>query len=113
MDTDKTDVTVVGRGVLNAFWFGLIVFIAALVINEVSAHNNSGGWSTLSRGLSMAFIIFGAGVYCLFFSVIALSELVSNRKNGNVDTTRVMIALTFHGIVALIVTCLTFSVFCT
>lgn len=61
----------------------------------------------------MAFIIFGAGVYCLFFSVIALSELVSNRKNGNVDTTRVMIALTFHGIVALIVTCLTFSVFCT
>ncbi len=61
----------------------------------------------------MAFIIFGAGVYCLFFSVIALSELVSNRKNGNVDTTRAMIALTFHGIVALIVACLTFSVFCT
>lgn len=43
----------------------------------------------------MVFIIFGAGVYCLFFSVIALSELVSNRKNGNVDTTRAMIALTF------------------
>lgn len=111
MDTEKEEYKVVGKGILNAFWFGLVVFIIALIINRVSPHNSSGGWSTLSRGLSMAFIIFGAGVYCFFCFIIAMNEWIDNRKKSHVNTERAMIATFLHGIVALFVGCCTLIIF--
>lgn len=103
MSTEKVEYKVVGKGILNAFWFGLIVFIIALIINHVNPHSHYGGWSTLSRGLSMVFIIFGAGVYCFFCFIIAINEWLDNRKKSHVNTENAMIATFLHGTVALFV----------
>ncbi|WP_368884407.1 hypothetical protein [Providencia vermicola] len=103
MSTEKVEYKVVGKGILNAFWFGLIVFIIALIINHVNPHSHYGGWSTLSRGLSMVFIIFGAGVYCFFCFIIAINEWLDNRKKSHVNTEKAMIATFLHGTVALFV----------
>ncbi|MDD9341220.1 MAG: hypothetical protein PV362_16570 [Providencia heimbachae] len=111
MDTEKVEHKVAGKGILNAFWFGLVAFIIALIINQVNPHSNSGGWSTLSRGLSMVFIIFGAGVYCFFCFIIALNEWLDNRKKSHVNTERAMIATCLHGVVALFVGVCTFIIF--
>ncbi|HHR6138071.1 TPA: hypothetical protein ACS72F_001965 [Providencia alcalifaciens] len=111
MDTEKVEYKVAGKGILNAFWFGLIAFIIALIINQVSPHNNSGGWSALDRGLWMVFIIFGAGVYCFFCFIIALGEWLGNRKKSYVNTERAMIATCLHGIVALFVGICTLMIF--
>lgn len=111
MDTEKVEYKVAGKGILNAFWFGLIAFIIALIINQVSPHNNSGGWSTLDRGLWMVFIILGAGVYCFFCFIIALGEWLGNRKKSHVNTERAMIATCLHGMVALFVGVCTLMIF--
>lgn len=109
MDTDKTEYKVAGKGVLKAFWFGLVAFIVILIINEFSPYNNSGEGGALSRGLNMVFTVFIAGIYCFFGFIITLCELADNRKQSNVDTTRAMLALTLYGIVVLIVGFLTFT----
>lgn len=111
METKKEEYKVVGKGILNAFWIGLVAFIIALMINQVSPHNNSGGWSTLSRGLTMVFIIFGAGVYCFFCFMIAMNEWMDNRKKSHVNTERARIATFLHGIVALFVGICAFIIF--
>lgn len=74
MDINKTENKVVGKGILMAFGVGALVVAGLLIYNELSSHSNSGGWSNLSRAITAAFIIFGAGIYCFICFFIALNE---------------------------------------
>ncbi|HEJ9485115.1 TPA: hypothetical protein SMM93_000464 [Proteus mirabilis] len=103
MDTNKTENKVVGKGILMAFWVGGLVVVGLLIYNELSSHSNSGGWSSLSRAITAAFIILGAGFYCFICFFIALNEWLDNRKNKYVNIMRVKIALILHGLVSIVV----------
>lgn len=103
MDTNKTENKVVGKGILMAFWVGGLVVAGLLIYNELSSHSNSGGWSSLSRAITAAFIIWGAGFYCFICFFIALNEWLDNRKNEYVNIVRVKIALILHGLVSIVV----------
>ncbi|WP_193014438.1 MULTISPECIES: hypothetical protein [Gammaproteobacteria] len=103
MENDKVEIKVVGKGILMAFWIGLLIVTGLLIYNELSPHSNSGGWSSLSRAITSVFIIFSAGFYCLICFFISLNEWLSCRKNECVNVVRTKIAMILHGIVALIV----------
>lgn len=59
MDTNNSKYKVVGKGILMAFWIGAFLVAGLLIYNELSPHSNSGGWSSLSRAITTAFIILG------------------------------------------------------
>ncbi len=108
---DEPEYKVVGRGVLKAFGYGLLVFTIALAINFIAPHSNSGGWSELSKGIGMAFIILIGGIYCLVCFIIALSEWLPNRKKNHVNTANAELAMIFHGVVTAFVGICTLVIF--
>ncbi|HCR4096413.1 TPA: hypothetical protein U2I30_003751 [Providencia rettgeri] len=106
---DEPEYKVVGKGILKAFWYGLLAFIIALTINFISPHN-SGGWSELSKGIVMGIIILISGIYCLVCFIVALTEWLVNRKKSHVNLENAEIAMALHGIVAALVFFLMFAI---
>lgn len=103
MDIYKNENKVMGKGILMAFGVGALVVVGLLIYNELSSHSNSGGWSSLSRAITAAFILFGAGIYCFICFFIALHEWLDNRKKEYVNIVRIKIALILHGLVSIVV----------
>lgn len=103
MDTNNSKYKVVGKGILMAFWIGAFLVAGLLIYNELSPHSNSGGWSSLSRAITTAFIILGAGFYCLICFFIALNVWLDNCKNKHANVVRVKIALILHGSVSIVI----------
>lgn len=106
---DEPEYKVVGKGILKAFWYGLLAFIIALTINFISPHNG-GGWSELSKGIAMGGIILISGIYCLVCFIVALIEWLLNRKKSHVNLESAEIAMALHGIVAALVVFLMFAI---